>query len=277
MAININKLLLKKGWKGAEVGRLLMASMLHDIKHYQEPDYKPLFTQAQYERMASNLSTQRDYMVLDVYSTLYDSVSTLYNKAGMLMQQAWHGYYRYIMHISSTMWAEQEQRQMTLTATEEWQPVLADYTLAHLCTDDDYMVFIKSELAGCVNLMRHAYSYIYAYNLVIEMLGELYDIDGIEALQSNGIDTIAERAEAVNALIAQLFENTSGTPAEVKKKRKKLEGFLQPIECSAWQPSPDAIEAVKESLKELGLSREAIAALAQRPLDATISKLAEGR
>lgn len=273
MALNINKLLLKKGWTGAEVGKLLMASLINDLKHHGEPDHKPLFTQAQFDRMASKLPTERDYLVLNMYITLYDSVSTVFNKSQALMQQAWHGYYRYIMHVSFSMNAEQEQAQMLATKTE-WNPILADYTLEKLCGDDDYHQFIRGELLGCINLMATAYSYLYSYNLIVEMLGEVYDIDGLEALQTDGIATIEERAASVNKLIALLFERTSGTPEEKWRKIEILQEFMQPIDCEAWKPAQDAIEATKAQLKELGISREARIKLTQAGLDAIILKLA---
>ena len=110
MALNINKLLLKKGWTGAEVGKLLMASVIDDIKHHGDPDHKPLFTQAQYERMATNLRTERDSITLRAYVSLHESTLQLFNKAQGLHQQLWHGYYRRLNVVQNCMLATEEQR-----------------------------------------------------------------------------------------------------------------------------------------------------------------------
>lgn len=110
MALNINKLLLKKGWTGAEVGRLLMASVIDDIKNHGNPDHKPLFTQAQYERMATNLRTERDSITLSAYVALHESTLQLFNKAQGLHQQLWHGYYRRLNAVQNCILATEEQR-----------------------------------------------------------------------------------------------------------------------------------------------------------------------
>ena len=48
MAKSIDSLLKKKGWSGEEVGKALIASVIHDVKHRGEPDFKPLFSQSDF-------------------------------------------------------------------------------------------------------------------------------------------------------------------------------------------------------------------------------------
>lgn len=95
MAKSIDSLLKKKGWSGDEVGKALMASTIHDIKHQNEPDYKPLFSQEEFDKMENSLSSNRDYIVYGVYTDLYSSIIDAYNRGQGLFQQFYNGYSRY--------------------------------------------------------------------------------------------------------------------------------------------------------------------------------------
>lgn len=95
MARKIDSLLNKKGWTGVEVGKALVASIIHDIRHQSEPDYKPLFSQADFEKMESSLNTDRDFTVYGVYRDIYSSLIDAYNRGQGLYQQFYNGYSRY--------------------------------------------------------------------------------------------------------------------------------------------------------------------------------------
>lgn len=95
MAKSIDSLLKKKGWSGEEVGKALIASTIHDVKHQSEPDFKPLFSQSDFEKMESSLSSDRDYIVYGVYRDLYSSIIDAYNRGQGLFQQFYNGYSRY--------------------------------------------------------------------------------------------------------------------------------------------------------------------------------------
>ena len=57
----LDKLLKKKGWTGKEVGQLLIASMLNDIKQQGQGEKTPLFSQSDFEKMESSLNSDFDY------------------------------------------------------------------------------------------------------------------------------------------------------------------------------------------------------------------------
>lgn len=273
MGLNVTKILNKRVWTGEEVGKLLMASLTHDIKHSAEPDHKPLFDQKDYARMSSNLKTQRDCFILHVYSTLYESLMTLFNKSQLLIQQILHGYYRYLTHIHICTYAELEQSRIQACKTD-WKPILDGFTLEKLQNDEEFYDFTKREIIGCVKLMEHAYRYICAYNIVVETLGEVYSIDGIEALKQKGVSDAQGRFQAVNDLRTYLLNHLSGTQEEKRRKKEMLDEFLHPIEYRAWQLSPDAISSAKEHLKGIGFRNDAARELFQRELDAFIRNLA---
>lgn len=107
MAKKIDSLLNKKGWTGVEVGKALVASIIHDIRHQSEPDYKPLFSQSDFDKMESSLNTERDYLAYGVYKDLYSGLIDAYNRVQGQHQQFYNGYYRYAMHLKDCTVAEQ--------------------------------------------------------------------------------------------------------------------------------------------------------------------------
>ena len=107
MARNINSLLNKKGWTGKEVGKALVASIVHDIKHQSDPDYKPLFSQSDFDKMHSSLNTERDYLTYEVYRDIYSGLVEAYNYGIAKHQQFYNGYYRYAMYLTDAQTADQ--------------------------------------------------------------------------------------------------------------------------------------------------------------------------
>ena len=115
MARKIDSLLNKKGWTGVEVGKALVASIIHDIRHQCEPDYKPLFSQSDFDKMESSLNTERDYLAYGVYRDLYSGLIDAYNRGQGQHQQFYNGYYRYAMHLKDCTVAEQTLQTAELT------------------------------------------------------------------------------------------------------------------------------------------------------------------
>ena len=95
MAMNIMKLLHKKSWSGEEVGKALLSSIIYDINHGSEPNFNPLFSQADFEKMESSLKTEQERSIYSVYKNIYQALIDSYNRGQGLYQQFWHGYYRY--------------------------------------------------------------------------------------------------------------------------------------------------------------------------------------
>ena len=94
----LDKLLKKKGWTGKEVGQLLIASMLNDIKQLGQGEKTPLFSQAHFEKMESSLNSDFDYLSYGVYRELYSSIIDSFNRGQGLCQQFYNGFCRlYLM------------------------------------------------------------------------------------------------------------------------------------------------------------------------------------
>lgn len=102
----IDKLLKKKGWTGEEVGKALVASLLNDIRNQGKRDYAPLFSQADFERMESSLTTDRAFLAYGVYRDIYNSLVDTYNRGQGLYQQFYNGYYRYLLRLKEAMDAD---------------------------------------------------------------------------------------------------------------------------------------------------------------------------
>lgn len=106
MARNINSLLNKKGWTGAEVGKALVKSIVHDIQHKNEPDFKPLFSQSDFDKMESSIKTEREYLTYDVYRAIYSGLIDAYNSGQGQYQQFNNGFYRYSIYLKDAITAE---------------------------------------------------------------------------------------------------------------------------------------------------------------------------
>jgi len=106
MTLNIKNLLNKKGWTGEEAGRALMASLVYDLEHHGKAD-KPLFSQAELERMENSLN-ETEFTTYGVYRDVYSATVDFYNRSEAYKQQFYNGYYRYLMHLNECMQADHE-------------------------------------------------------------------------------------------------------------------------------------------------------------------------
>ena len=179
MANSIKSLLSKKGWTGEEVGKALIASLLNDIR-YQGQEHELLFTQADFDKMESSLSTDRDYLAYGVYRDIYSSIVDTYNRGQGLYQQFYNGYYRYVMHLQGAMKADNALKQA------EYYPLIM--------TEEQYR---KAERETVEEKKRFGESF---YSLVFTLLE--YFLNALD----NG--------EKVPADIAKAIETTKKEPAK---------------------------------------------------------------
>lgn len=117
----LKNLLKKKGWTGEEVGKLLIASMLNDIKQQGQKDKEPLFSQSDFEQMESSLTSDRDYLTYGVYRDLYSSIIDSFNRGQGLYQQFFNGFSRLfaeLREVENADHAEQSIENTPLIMTE---------------------------------------------------------------------------------------------------------------------------------------------------------------
>lgn len=106
----LDKLLKKKGWTGKEVGQLLIASMLNDIKQQGQGEKTPLFSQADFEKMESSLNSDFDYLSYGVYRELYSSIIDSFNRGQGLCQQFYNGFSRLFTVLREVQTADNVQK-----------------------------------------------------------------------------------------------------------------------------------------------------------------------
>jgi len=106
----LDKLLKKKGWTGKEVGQLLIASMLNDIKQLGQGEKTPLFSQADFEKMESSLNSDFDYLSYGVYRELYSSIIDSFNRGQGLCQQFYNGFSRLYLMLREVQIADKVQK-----------------------------------------------------------------------------------------------------------------------------------------------------------------------
>lgn len=111
----INRLLKKKGWTGKEVGQLLIASMLNDIKQQGQEEKTPLFSQKDFENMESSLTSDYDYLTYGVYRDLYSSIIDSFNRGQGLYQQFYNGFSRLLSELREVQNADKAQASLDNT------------------------------------------------------------------------------------------------------------------------------------------------------------------
>ena len=118
----VKRLLKKKKWKGAEIGKLLLATTINDIKRVTDPDLPPVLTQEEFAEIESTIDTEAEYSIYGVYKDLQFSIIDSFNRGQGLYQQFYNGYYRYLATIRETTNAEDGQKSLKdapLIMTEE--------------------------------------------------------------------------------------------------------------------------------------------------------------
>lgn len=114
-ANNINRLLKKKGWTGEEVGKLLIASMLNDIKQQGQAEKTPLFSQQDFEKIENSLTSDRDYLTYGVYRDLYSSIIDSFNRGQGIYQQFYNGFSRLLLEFMEVQNADKAQASLDKT------------------------------------------------------------------------------------------------------------------------------------------------------------------
>ena len=123
------------------------------------------------------------------------------------------------------------------------------------------------------NLFIPALSYLYAYNALVEIIGAVYDIDGIEVAK---IDTsyFESQLEGFNGLLYSFYYTVDGDKEEKARKRKLIKEVFSPVYAEDYKPTEDAIATVKEELSKLGVSSTARKKL--KDFESLIAKLNNG-
>ena len=98
---DITALLAKGKLTGAEVGKLLIKNYINDIIEQGKgnADYKPLFSEKEFNKLIENLATERQITIYNVYYYIYRFMINGFNRSGAFQQQFYHGFHRYLGHL----------------------------------------------------------------------------------------------------------------------------------------------------------------------------------
>jgi len=106
-------------------------------------------------------------------------------------------------------------------------------------------------------LIKPAMRYLYAYNVLIDILSRVYAFDGGKSLQIN-LTVFESKIEAFNNLLYMLFVDLYGDDKEKKRKRGIIRELFSPIYVDELKPKAELISKVEENIRKLGLTQSAI-------------------
>ena len=118
-----------------------------------------------------------------------------------------------------------------------------------------------------------ALRYIYSFNAIVEIIGEVYDIDGMEVAKFD-TSLLESQLRGFNGLLFAFYFSVYGDEAEKERKRELIKELFQPVDAKAQKPTEEAIKAVKAELVKAGISTTARKLL--KDLDSLIDKLESG-
>lgn len=145
--------------RGKTVGRALISSFLHDYIHRADPKRKPLYTQAQFNRMVEGLKSEQEHRVYLEYVNIYNGLLEEHMRAEGFYQQAQHGLLRVHTLLRQAQGAQRadailaqfpvlytqrewdEQREIERATRRAWRE---SYSGAMLRALDMYTAFIDS-------------------------------------------------------------------------------------------------------------------------------------
>jgi len=133
---------------------------------------------------------------------------------------------------------------------------------------------LREELANLrETLFIPALRYLYDFNAVIELIGEVYDIDGIEVAKFD-TSLFESQLKGFNGLLYSFYFSVYGDEAEKTRKRELIKELFQPVDAEAQKPTAEALAKVKAELVKGGISSTARKTL--KDLDSLIDGLYSG-
>ena len=106
------------------------------------------------------------------------------------------------------------------------------------------------------NLFIPALRYLYGFNAVIELVGEAYDINGIEVAKFD-TSLFESQLRGFNGLLYSFYFSVYGDKAEKARKRELIKDLFQPVDTEAQKPTAEALAKVKAELVKGGISSTA--------------------
>lgn len=118
-----------------------------------------------------------------------------------------------------------------------------------------------------------ALKYLYGFNAIIAVVGEVYDIDGIEVAQFD-TSLLESQLQGFNGSLYSFYYAVYGDKEEKARKRELIKELFQPVDAEAQKPPAEAVERARAELIKAGISTTARKTL--KHLDNLIEELYHG-
>ena len=114
----------------------------------------------------------------------------------------------------------------------------------------------KTSLLSCVKNISTSMKYLYCYNILIDMLVNVYGVKDIYVAKYD-IDELEEKLRAYNSILYMTYASVYGNDEEKKRKRQSIKEAFKEIDYNAFKPSKEAVDRVRREMEELGTTDEA--------------------
>lgn len=106
--MNINKLLSQSTWKGKEVGKAVLLTMIELNK--SNASTKPLFSKEDIRKMVKGLANEHERDIYNRYVDLNNAIIGMSMLTEGYLQQAYHGYFKHLLTLMDLHHAQDSQR-----------------------------------------------------------------------------------------------------------------------------------------------------------------------
>lgn len=101
------------------------------------------------------------------------------------------------------------------------------------------------------DLMDFSGKWLVAYNFLIEILADVYDIEPLKVTQTE-LRSFINQAQAYNELLYTFYADVYGQPEDKARKRQLLQDYFVPIEWEDYIPTEQAKQTVRDMLERQG-------------------------
>ena len=250
----VEKLLKKDSWTGKEVGQILMASLVNDMKHQRGMQTNEELFEIDLQTMERSLTTKQDMITYNVYADLFRSVSLHYISGRAYFHQFNNGYNNLLSRLKRLKEAYEDRKTVEDFFAKKTLPQFSENNLlGHFQTRFSEIVqeAERKELGEYVDkLIYPTLSYLYAYNALIGILEKVYEVEELEDTAVYGIDALEDSIDNFNLLLHQFREELKNDSASTEIVDK----LFQPLQFEKFKPSQKVIEQIFAELKKQGFT-----------------------
>lgn len=250
----VEKLLKKDSWTGKEVGQILMASLVNDMKHQRGTQTNEELFEIDLQAMERSLTSKQDMITYNVYADLFRSVSLHYISGRAYFHQFNNGYNNLLSRLKRLREAYEDRKTVEDFFAKKTLPQFSENNLLEhfqIRFSEIVQEAERKELGEYVDkLIYPTLSYLYAYNALIGILEKVYEVEELEDTAVYGIDALEDSIDNFNLLLHQFREELKNDSASTEIVDK----LFQPLQFEKFKPSQKVIEQIFAELKKQGFT-----------------------